>query len=83
MRTTIDLPDDLVLQVKEWAERDGLRFKDLIVRLVEQGLRQDPLRLWTREKRSELPVAREATGRPLSAFTNADADNLLNEDEAF
>jgi hypothetical protein len=82
MRTTIDLPDDLVLQVKEWAERDGLRFEDLITRFVEQGLRQGPLPSGARTKRSELPVTREATGRPLPSLTNVDVSNLLDEDDA-
>jgi hypothetical protein len=40
MRTTIDLPDELLRQVKARAALDGLKLKDLITRYVEQGLRQ-------------------------------------------
>ena len=81
MRTTIDLPDDLIRQVKARAALDGLRLKDLITRFVEQGLRQGSLPPGARAKRSELPVARAATGQPLQALNNAEIDRMLNEDE--
>ena len=41
-------------------------------------LRLLPLRRW----RSELPVARAATGRTLPALTNADIHHLLEEEGA-
>ena len=80
MRTTIDLPDELFRQAKAKAALDGLRLKDLITRFVEQGLRQGassaaPL------KRSELPVARAATGRKLPDLTNAEIHRILEEEE--
>jgi len=79
MRTTIDLPDDLIRQVKARAALDGLRLKDLITRFVEQGLKQGAPN--TRAKRSDLPVARAATTQSLPALDNAEIDRLLNEDE--
>jgi hypothetical protein len=39
MRTTIDLPDELLRQAKAKAAIHGIKLKDLITRYVEQGLR--------------------------------------------
>jgi hypothetical protein len=67
MRITIDLPDDLFRQAKVRAALDGVTLENLVTRFVEQGLRQDAHSAATppRRQRSELPVAREATGRIL------------------
>ncbi|HEX3556374.1 MAG TPA: hypothetical protein VIA62_24405 [Thermoanaerobaculia bacterium] len=83
MRTTIDLPDELFRQAKVRAALDGMKLKDLITLFVEQGLGQGvpgsaaPLR----RRRSELPVARAATGRTLPTLTNADIHRILEEEE--
>jgi hypothetical protein len=83
MRTTIDLPDELLRQAKAKAALSGLKLKDLITRYVEQGLRQGPpAGAAQRRRRSELPVARPATGRSLPALTNAEIERLLDEDDA-
>lgn len=82
MRTTIDLPDDLLRQVKARAALDGLKLKDLITRYVEQGLRDMPSKAPLRRRRSELPVARAATGHPLPALTNGEIQRILDEEEA-
>jgi Arc/MetJ family transcription regulator len=84
MRTTIDLPDELFRKAKAKAALDGMRLKDLIRRFVEQGLRQGaPLSDETlRRRRSELPVARAATGKTLPELTNAEIHRILEEEEA-
>ncbi len=82
MRTTIDLPDELLRQVKAKAALDGLKLKDLITRYVEQGLRGMQQKGPLRRHRSELPVARAATGRPLPALTNGEIQRILDEEEA-
>lgn len=82
MRTTIDLPDELLRQVKAKAALDGLKLKDLITRYVEQGLRGAPPAAPRRRQRSELPVARAATGRTLPALTNVEIQRILDEEEA-
>jgi Arc/MetJ family transcription regulator len=82
MRTTIDLPDELFRQVKAKAALDGLRLKDLITRFVEQGLRQAALPSTAPRRRSELPVARVATGRTLPDLTSAEIHRILEEEEA-
>ena len=82
MRMTIDLPDDLFREAKARAALDGMKLKDLITRYVEQGLRQgERSPSGPRRRRSELPVARAATGRTLPALTNADFHRLLDEED--
>lgn len=84
MRTTIDLPDDLFRQAKARAALDGMRLKDLITRFVEQGLRQGlgPPMAPLRRRRSELPIARGATGRTLPDLSSAEIHRILEEEEA-
>lgn len=84
MRTTIDLPDELLRRAKVRAALDGTTLKDLITGYVEQGLRrrEAPPEPPGRRRRSELPVARPATGRALPALTHADLHRILDEEEA-
>ena len=82
MRTTVDLPDELLRQAKAKAALDGMKLKDLIIRFVQQGLRQGtPPVAPLRRQRSELPVVRAATVRPLPALTNVDVQRILEEEE--
>ena len=39
MRTTIDLPEDLLRRAKATAALRGVKLKDLVARLLEDGLR--------------------------------------------
>jgi len=84
MRTTIDLPDELLRQAKAKAALDGMKLKDLITHYVEQGLRVGgtPGTIPPRRRRSELPLARTATGRPVPVLTNAEIQRILDEEEA-
>ncbi len=82
MRTTIDLPDELLRQVKAKAALDGLKLKDLIARFVEQGLRGASSHAASRKRqRSELPIARAATGRALPALSNTEIQRILDAEE--
>ena len=83
MRTTIDLPDDLFRQAKARADQDGISFKKLLARFIRQGLD------WSaqlgaaspRAERSELPIVRPTTGRPLPIYTNAELEQILDDQE--
>lgn len=83
MRTTIELPDELFRQAKAKAALDGLKLKDLIARYVEEGLQgaSSPPAPRRRE-RSELPVARAATGRTLPSLNGMEIQRILDEEEA-
>ncbi len=80
VRTTVDIPDELLRQAKARAALDGMKLKDLITRYVEQGLRDTPPIKRLGRRRSDLPVARAATGRTLRSLTNADIEGILEED---
>lgn len=84
MRTTLDLPDELLRQAKARAALDGSTLKDLITSYVEQGLRRRERSPEDagHHRRSELPVARPATGRKLPFLTHADLHRILDEEEA-
>ncbi len=83
MRTTIDLPSRLLRQAKARAALDGTTLKQLVTRWVEQGLKRatDPGLAAPQRQRSELPVARSATGRLLPNLTNADLHQILTDEE--
>ena len=81
MRTTVDLPDEIFRKAKAQAALQGMSFKDLITRFVRQGLRgfqQD--QKTERRQRSEPPIARAATGRPLPVFSSAELHRILDEE---
>jgi hypothetical protein len=42
MKTTLELPDDLIRQVKIRAVHEGRKLKDLIAELIRRGLRHPP-----------------------------------------
>jgi hypothetical protein len=89
MRTTIELPDELLRRVKARAALDGLTLKDLITRYVADGLAlgtrvgigggNAPT---ARPRRSDVPVMIPARGRRLTALTNAEVQVLLDAEEA-
>lgn len=82
MRTTIELPDALFRQVKARAAIEGVTLKDLISRYVESGLRRSkPPTTGSPRRRSELPVARSATGPTMPDLTNAELYQILERDE--
>ena len=78
---SVDLPDEVFRQAKAQAALQGVTFKDLIARFVRQGLRggfrQAPK---TERRRSEPPIARAATGRPLPVFSSAELHQILDEE---
>ena len=84
MRTTIDFPDELLRQAKVRAALDGTTLKDLITSFVAEGLQRISQVTTERgeRRRSALPVARAATGRPLPALTNAALHRILDEEES-
>ena len=87
MRTTIDLPDDLLRQAKSKAALSGIKLKDLIARYVEEGLRRgtpfaesdtQPAR-----RRSPPPVIIPTRGIPIQALRGDELREIETaEDEA-
>ena len=77
MRTTLDLPDALLRQLKAQAALDGTTLKSLIAELVERGLAQRTAKPQV-VVRSKLPTI--VSGRPLAIKnpTNARLFELLD-----
>jgi len=79
MRTTLDLPDPLLRQLKAKAALEGTTLKDLMRRLVERGLQLPDEPAPLQPKRTRLPTIR--LGRPLRLRrpSNAVLFELLDE----
>jgi hypothetical protein len=77
MRTTIDLPDPLLRQLKSRAALEGTTLKALVLSLVERGLNAPPAS--HPAERSPLPSI--VTGRPLPLRnpSNAGLFELLDD----
>lgn len=80
MRTKLDLPDALVREQKAQAALRGMKLKDLLTLLVEQGLREK--RSFSR-RRSPLPVVRRAiAGQVTPTQTNAALNQIMDDEDA-
>ena len=79
MRTTLDLPDPLLRQLKARAALEGTTLKQLIRDAIERGLSAPPTAERTKRERSTPPSL--TLGRPLRArrFSNAALSELLDE----
>jgi hypothetical protein len=83
MKTTIDLPDDLMRAVKIRAVNDGRRIKDVMADLLRRGLAQEPEARRGSPNRVQLPLVRCAhQARPDEEVTPARAAEILMREEA-
>lgn len=85
MRTTIELPDGLYREAKTRAVKQGTTLKELVVGLIQAGLRGAPVAdgLQQVTRRAAPPVAiRKVPGQsPVRPLTNRQLSALLEEDE--
>ncbi len=56
MKTTVELPDELIREVKVRAAREGRRIKDVLAEVVSRGLSDPPARRPTTGERVRLPL---------------------------
>ena len=77
MRTTIDLPDPLLRQLKSRAALEGTTLKALVLDLVERGLQAPAVPRG--DGRSELPSISVGGPLALGATSNAALFDLLDE----
>ncbi len=82
MKTTLDLPDDLVRQVKLRAVRENRRLKDVFADLLQRGLAQDAGGAPAGRRRVRLPLVMCAhPARPEQEMTpDRTAAALLDEE---
>ncbi len=78
MRTTIDIPDDLFRQVKASAALRGLKLKDLIAEMLEEGLAKPPSSALGHKR--PIPVVIPSEYK-VPALTNAQIEELLLQEE--
>ena len=84
MRITIDLPDGLYREAKTRAEKEGITLKDLVVGLIQVGLRAKPTMADARQtlRRTSPPVAiRRTPGSPLANPLSSRQLQALIDDE--
>ena len=72
MRTTIELPDHLLLQAKSTAALSGMSLKDFFISAIEQKLAGTAIKT-----RREPPTVGSATGRPIDVLTPEQVDEAM------
>lgn len=84
MRTTIDLPDELYRTLKARAALSGVPLRELLQRLIEQGLRSTTAAgPASAGRREPPPVVIPLRGVPIPAVSRAELKRLEEaEDEA-
>lgn len=83
MKTTLDLPDDLMRAVKIRAVNENRKLKDAIADLLKRGLSQESSPPKKVRKRVKLPLVRCAhKARPDEEMTPERAAEMLLEEES-
>jgi plasmid stability protein len=80
MRTTFDLPDELMRHLKARAALEGRSLRDLVLELVERGLKAPPVSAAAAPP-AGLPTVRlgRSLGLPTQALNHADLSALADE----
>lgn len=81
MRTTIDIPDDLLRRAKAVAALRGIKLKDLISGLIEQGLSPRPKETEARGQKRPVPVTITAEGLKIKPLTNAEIEDIFMQED--
>lgn len=81
MRTTIDLPDDLLRRAKATAALRGQKLKDLVASCIELGLASPEAATPTFGHRTPLPEFACLSGKPVRALSNAQIEDILTQEE--
>jgi hypothetical protein len=84
MKTTLDLPDDLVRAVKLRALQDGRKLKDAFADLLRQGLAATRLApskspKMSTDPKTGLPVIKCAPGAPISNMSTEEIYAMLHK----
>ncbi len=81
MRTTLDLPDDLLRRVKASAALRGTKMKDLIASFIERGLQAPDQPAAVRGHRTPLPEFVPRTAVPIPSLSSSDVEEILLNEE--
>jgi hypothetical protein len=82
MKTTLDLPDELMRMVKLRAVQENRKLKDLIADLLRRGLAQQPTDATAARRRVRLPLVQAAHRAGVDEEMTPDrvAQTLLDEE---
>jgi hypothetical protein len=81
MRTTVDLPDELLRQIKAKAALEGMTLKELLTAYIFSGLRQ-PTPSKAATPRSKIPVIKRS-GKSRIPNVTPELQAQLEEEEDF
>ena len=81
MRTTIDIPDDILRRAKAVAALRGMKLKDLVAQLLDAGLRGGASPQAPKTRRRKLPVMIPAAGRKIPILTNAELFEIIDAED--
>ena len=81
MRTTVDLPDPLMRELKARAAMEGVKLKDYFAKMVEAALQGSTLGS-AEPQRSPVPVFKRKGAKPMPAMTDAELNTLLDAQDA-
>jgi len=81
MRTTIDLPDDLHRALKARAGLNGVTLRQLVRRLIEQGLHSPTDEAGLARRHGAPPVIIRPRGVPIPAVSRAELTRLEEEED--
>jgi hypothetical protein len=83
MKTTLEIPDDLMREVKHWAIEENRRLKDMVADLLRSGLEQRRAGPSTIRNRVKLPLIQGGhSARPEEEMTPERLAALLIDQEA-
>ena len=81
MRTTLDLPDPLMRELKARAALEGVKLKAYLARMVEADLHRPALGR-SEPVRSPAPVFHRKAAKPMPALSNARLNALIDAQDA-
>jgi hypothetical protein len=81
MRTTIDLPDELYRVLKARAGLSGVTLRQLVRRLIEQGLHSPADEAALARRQGPPPVIIRPRGVPIPAASRAELTRLEEEED--
>ena len=80
MRTTIDLPEDLLRRAKAAAALRGIKLKDLVASILAKGLSEpQPTEVFGHDR--PLPASVLPAGRMIPSLTNAELEEIFLRDD--
>ncbi len=81
MRTTLDLPDPLMRELKARAALEGVKLKDYFARIAQAALQRPPA-VQGAPKRSPVPVFQRKNAKPMPTLSNAQLYAELDAQDA-